>query len=150
MSRFDYSLYDRFGQLAALVEVKSVYGRSAEWASQLRRNLLARGEIPGVAFLLIVTPERVFLWKEASAADPLAPPDYQIDADPLFRPYLPKSGPAAERRAVGGQAFELVVFAWLSDLMRDTDEPAHNPATLADSGFPDAVRQGRIEYQEAA
>jgi len=150
MSRFDYSLYDRFGQLAALVEAKSVYGKSKEWASHLRRNLLAHDGTPSVAYLLIVTPERIFLWKDAQATDPLAAPGYEIDAEPLFRPYFPKSGPAAERRAINGQVFELVVLAWLSDLMRDPDEPAFNPASLADSGFADAVRQGRIEYQDAA
>lgn len=148
MHRFDFSLYDRLGQLAALVDVRSVWGTSTEWAAKLRRNLLAHGEIPRGPFLLVAAPERIFLWRDAAGGDPLATPDYEADAEPLFRPYLPKSGPAASLRAIDSQAFELVVQSWLSDLMRG--EPESVPTAFADSGFADAIRQGRIWYEHAA
>lgn len=146
MLSFDYALYDRMGQLAALVEVKGVYGESTEWASQLRRNLLTRG-VPAVSFFLIVTPDRIFLWKGYSG---LGAPNLEFDATELFAQYLPTTNPAMTRRLIRGQAFELVVFAWLSDLIRDPGNPSFNPAALAASGFAEALRQGRIEFQDAA
>ncbi len=149
MFQFDYALYDRLGQLVALAEVKSVYGESAIWASQLRRNLLTRG-VPEVPFFLILTPDRVFVWKRDGGRGASVEPNCEFDATALFGRYLPRTRPSATRRLIHGQAFELVVFAWLSDLMRNPDDPELNPAALAEIGFAEAVRQGRIEYQQAA
>jgi hypothetical protein len=148
MLRFDFSLYHRFRQLTALVDVRSVYGTSTEWAAKLRRNLLAHSEIPRGPFLLVATPERIFLWRDATGSDPLATPDYEVEAEPLFRSYLPKSGPAAELRVINAQTFELIVQSWLSDLMRG--KPESVPTAFADSGFADTVRRGRIWYEEVA
>ncbi len=148
MLRFDFSLYDRYGQLAAFVDVRSVRGASTEWAAKLRRNLLAHGEIPCGPFLMVATPERIFLWRAAAGGDPLATPDYEADAESLFRHYLPKPGPAESPRAIDGQVFELIVQSWLSDLTRG--EPESMPSAFANSGFADAVRRGRIWYEEVA
>ncbi len=92
MLHFDFSLYDPFSQLAALVDIRSVRGTSTDWAAKLRRDLLAHDEVPRGPFLLVATPERIFLWRDEAEGDPLATPDYEADAEPLFRPYLPKLG----------------------------------------------------------
>jgi len=42
-SSADLALYDRNGQLTAVAEVKNKLGTSREWATQLRRNILAHG-----------------------------------------------------------------------------------------------------------
>jgi hypothetical protein len=51
---------------------------------------------------------------------------------------------------VSGHAFELIVAAWLSDLVR-TEEPleqlTNEQKWLVESGFLTAVRDGRIAYE---
>ncbi len=148
MAQFDFSVYDHLGQLATVVEAKSQFGVSREWASQLRRNLLAHGGFPRAASLLVATPEKLFLWNSAVAGDPLAPPDFEINAEPLFRAYLPSAARSQSRRSLNPQVFEMVVHAWLSDLTRG--EPISESLELVKSGFMDSLRQGRIEYQDAA
>ncbi len=90
--RADLALYDRDGQLTVAVEVKNKLGTSAEWAAKLRRNLLAHGGFYGGSFFLLVTPDRVYLWKGAGAEPDLSPPPYEIDATPLFASYFTRAG----------------------------------------------------------
>ena len=56
-------------------------------------------------------------------------------------------------RHVGGHAFELLVSAWLSDIIRSegtAEELADDRSWLARSGFRTAVKDGRIEYEAVA
>ncbi len=61
--------------------------------------------------------------------------------------WLSKSG---FRSAVSGHAFELLVGAWLSDVIRSektTGEFCHDQNWLSKSGFRSAVKGGHIEYE---
>ena len=54
---------------------------------------------------------------------------------------------------VSGPAFELLVAAWLGDVIRSTEPPEERPddqSWLAESGFRTAVKDGRIEYEAVA
>lgn len=149
--RADLALYDCDGQLTVAVEVKNKLGTSAEWAAKLRRNLLAHGGFYGGSFFLLVTPDRVYLWKGADAEPDLSPPTYEIDATPLFAAYFTRAG--ALPGEMSSQAFELVVAAWLSELVRSEERPkdlADTRRWLAESGLLSAVKNGRIEYEVAA
>ena len=51
---------------------------------------------------------------------------------------------------VSGHAFELVVGAWLGDVMRSarrTGEDTDTLHRLIESGFRTAVKDGRLEYE---
>ena len=63
--RADLALYNRDGQLIAVVEVKNKLGTSAIWAAQLRRNILAHGGFQNAPYFLLMTPDRIYLWKDA-------------------------------------------------------------------------------------
>ena len=80
----DLALYDRDGQLAALADLRRKLGTSRQWASELRRNILAHGGFPTVKFFLVVTPDRLYVWKDAGAEPRLVKPTYEIDARPLL------------------------------------------------------------------
>jgi hypothetical protein len=150
-SRTDFALYDRNGQLTAVVEVKNKLGTSREWAVKLRRNLLVHDDRYGTNFLLLVTPDRLYLWKNASAEPTLVQPTYEVDAKTIFAAYLERAGVPPDE--VSGQAFELIVAAWLGDLMRSEEqheESANGQEWLVESGLLAAIRDGRIEYEEAA
>jgi len=149
-SRADLALYDRNGQLTAVAELKNKLGTSREWATQLRRNILAHGGYYSADFFLLVTPDRLYVWKNAGTAPALIPPTYEIDTQPIFAPYFKSAG--VTHGHVSGHAFELIVAAWLGDLARSEKEPetlANGQGWLVESGFLKAVRDGRIEYEIA-
>ena len=144
----DLALYNRDGQLTVIAEVKNKLGTSREWATQLRRNILAHSGHYKADFFLLVTPDRLYLWKNAGTTPPLIPPHYEINAEPLFTPYFDRAG--VDPHNISGQAFELVVAAWLSDLVR-SEEPLEQVPDgqkwLVESGFLTAVRDGRLAYE---
>jgi hypothetical protein len=149
---FDFVLHSRDRRLTTLVEVKSRPNTSSSWATQLRRNRLAHGNPSRRGdYLLLATPDRIYLWKGASDDPATLNPSFEADARPLFGPYFQRAGVKAE--GASPQAFELVVAAWLGDLVRAA-EPRENLSAqqpwLVDSGFLDAVVGGQIEYATAA
>ena len=90
MQQFDFSAYSSEGQLALIAEAKVRRGTGAEWARQLRRNLLADTRIAPDAMFLLATPEALYLWKAGSSEDDFA--TYELKADALFRPYFERVG----------------------------------------------------------
>jgi len=147
MASADLALYDRNGQLTAVAEVKNKLGTSREWATQLRRNILAHGRPYNVDFFLLVTPDRLYLWKNAGPTPLLIRPTYETDAQPIFAPYFERAG--VDPHHVSGHAFALIVAAWLSDLVRAEEplEQLNEQKWLVESGFLTAVRDGRIAYE---
>ena len=144
----DLALYDESGRLTAIVEVKNRFGTCAEWAARTRRNILAHGGRWKSDFFLLITPDRLYVWKDAGV-DPIERlPTYEVDLGPIFAPYLENAG--LDARKVSGQAFELLVAAWLSDLTRSSSTPKDRKRQqdwVDESGFGTAVRDGRIEYE---
>ena len=150
----DFFLYDRIGRLAAVVEVRNTHGMSSEWAAELRRNLLAHFEAyRGAPIFVLVTPERIYLWKDAPTdleeESPPAPPDYEVDASPLFDPYLEQTRLKLRLEDISRPAFELIVISWLGDLIRQAPK-AYGAGGLKDSGLAEATRNGRIAEPVAA
>ena len=144
----DLALYDRSGRLAAVAEVKNKRETSREWAAQTRRNILAHGGAYNADFFLLVTPKRLYMWKDASADPFPVPPSYEADTQSDFAPYFESAGVDPDR--ISGHAFELLVAAWLSDVIRaeeTTKGPGTSQSWLVKSGFHTAVKDGRIEYQ---
>ena len=60
-TRADLALYSSHSRLIAIVEIKSKIGTSLKWAAMTRRNILAHGDIDGVDFFLLVTPDRLYM-----------------------------------------------------------------------------------------
>ncbi|HXH09477.1 MAG TPA: hypothetical protein VNP04_06920 [Alphaproteobacteria bacterium] len=144
----DLALYDRYGQLVAAAEIKNTRGTSSDWAAKLRRNILAHGGFPPVDFYLIITPDRLYLWKGAGVQPEIIPPTYEADAQPIFKPYFERTH--VTPADMSSYAFELLVESWLNDLMR-SEKPAEQLANgerwLVESGFLSAIKDGRIEYE---
>ena len=147
----DLSIYDRDGQLAGIVEVKNKRGTSRDWAAKLRRNILAHGGFRNIDFFLLVTPDHLYLWKGAGAEPKTVRPTYEIDAQPFFEPYFKRA--AVDAGTISGGAFELLVAAWLADVLRSegvSDQLAEEHSWLIQSGFLTAIRNGRLAYEAAA
>ena len=150
-SRADLALYNRDGQLIAVVEVKNKLGTSAIWAAQLRRNILAHGGFQNAPYFLLMTPDRIYLWKDAGIAPVPTSPTYERAAQDIFSSYFDQS--AIEPSEVSGAAFELIVAAWLENLVRAADKPedlTSEAIWLVESGLLSAIQDGRLEYEVAA
>jgi hypothetical protein len=142
----DFFLYDRIGRLAAVIEVSAKRGTSSEWAAEFRRNILAHFEsFRGAPLFLLVTPDRLYLWKDAPTdlddESPPVPPDYEVDGGLLFSRYLERTTRKLEK--VSRSTFELVVLSWLGDLIRQTPDVL-GVQELESSGLSEAARNGRI------
>jgi len=151
LPRADLALYGRDGRLIAVVEVKMKLGTSRDWAAQLRRNVLAHGGFQAADFFLLVTPDRLYVWKGAGSEPIVVPPAYVIDARPILKPYFEAA--QLDPNLINGRAFELVVGAWLGDLIRSEKKPedlSNEEGWLAESGLLSAIKNGRIEYEAAA
>lgn len=147
----DLILYRQDGRPVAVAEVKMKLGTSPEWAAQLRRNVLAHGGFRPAEFFLLVTPEWIYLWRDAGTEPVAVPPTFVIDARPLLKPYFDAAKVAAHQ--IDGHAFELVVGAWLADLTRTdatTLDPTTAPDGLIQSRLLSAINNGRVEFQVAA
>ena len=147
-ARADLALYSSHGRLAAVVEVKSKTGTSSQWAAHTRRNMLDHSDFGDADFFLLITPDRLYLWKNGGTDPVPLPPTYEADTTTEFAPYFESVGVRPE--GVSGYAFELVVGAWLGDLMRSSRRIGGSTDTLLrliDSGFRTAVKDGRLEYE---
>src|SRR4051794_38094724 len=147
----DFFLYDRIGRLAAVIEISAKRGTSSEWAAEFRRNILAYFEaFRGAPLFLLVTPDRLYLWKNAPTdlddESPPVPPDYEVNGRLLFSRYFEQMGRRLEE--VSRPTFELIVMSWLGDLIRQT--PGILGTELEGSGLSEAAKNGRIVDPVAA
>jgi hypothetical protein len=146
----DLSVFDSGGQLAAVVEVKAQRWKSPEWAAEFRRNLLAHGWETRPRFFLIVTLDRIFIWKDAGIDPEIVPPDYIVDAHPVFEPYFEAARLDADQ--IDPFSFEMIVASWLNNLALVRDPAAELPShehVFIESGFLDAIRRGNVEHEVA-
>ena len=106
----DLALYDRGGRLTAVAEIKNRHGTSRQWAAQTRRNILAHGSSCNADYFLLVTPDRLYPWKDAGTDPVRIPPTFEADTQSEFAPYFEKAG--LDSHHVSGTAFELLVSTW--------------------------------------
>lgn len=147
----DIAIYDRYGQLIAVVEIKNKLGTSGEWAAKTRRSILANGGWIRADFLLFVTPDRLYVWKNAGADLVDLQPHYEVDMRSEFQRYLERVGLDIDR--ISRSTFELLVGSWISDIIwfRETPrDPGDDLSWLVKSGFHAAVKEGRVVYDLAA
>ena len=112
----------------------------------MRRNRRAYGGEDQANFFLLVTPDKLYLWKNAPTASPLDEPTYEIDTQALFAPYYAHA--AREGHALSSYGLELLVVAWLSDLMRadiSLEQLPNGQQWLLESDFLSAVHAGHID-----
>ncbi|MBD2095450.1 hypothetical protein H6F90_09795 [Trichocoleus sp. FACHB-591] len=148
---WDLSVANRNGQLALVVEVKRKINASAEWAAKLRRNILAHGTFPKAPYVLMVFPDRFYLWADTEGYLDQSEPTYTIDAHPILQPYFEQAGVTADQ--ISGQSLELIVAAWLGEIMH-SEKPYENmdqsQRWLVDSGLYAVLAGGKFEHEMAA
>lgn len=149
-SGWDFSVDNRNGQLALVVEVKSKINASPEWAARLRRNILAHGTFPKAPYFLIVFPDKFYLWTDAGVHLDQSEPTYTIDARSILQPYFEQAGVTADQ--ISGQSFELIVASWLEEIIYSEKSPEdvdESQRWLVDSGLYAALAGGKFEHEAA-
>lgn len=151
-NRADVSVYDAQGQLIALVEVKHKFGTSREWAAKMRRNIAAHGLLPHVKYFLLALPDHFYLWKDVEPDTEEVIPMYDVNPRPFLQPYYEKIGLPPEQ--LSGTSFEMILTSWLGELQDIDAVPSHLPREtrqwLQETGLLDALRKGRLAFEEAA
>ncbi len=145
--RADLVAYDRTGTVRVWVEVKNRPGTSVEWATGFRRNLRAHGRMPTADYFVVATPTHLHVWKEPGGAEER--PTVTLNARELWTRYFGRELPPPG----SGEAFELVVGAWFSDVAHrwDAVKPADpDSRRLEEIGLPQAIRGGHVEHCVAA
>ncbi len=142
----DIVVYDRNKQIALIAEVKKKPGVTSEWAVKWRRNILAHGELPDVTFFMVALPDRFYLWKNAGNQPELVEPSFEIDAEPILRPYLERNHVSVEE--IDPQSFEFVISGWLNSLVLQNKETDIQNQVIQ-SGLFNAIRGGHLEHEVA-
>lgn len=130
-------------RLVAAVEAKRVLDTTIEWATKLRRNIVTHAMLEDVPYLVLATPDRIYIWKAPLAAD--AKPTAVIDGLTAFAPYYERVG--VDARHIQPMAFELIVLWWLSDVAA---RPSDYVSALRDTGLLEALAGAEVTRQEAA
>ena len=150
-SRADVAVYSPDNKLQLVVEVKKrprAQANLKDWATKVRRNLVAHSGIPSTAyFLLVVFPDSLFLWKNIDAFDIEKAPDYEAGLPDGLKAYfneLPSSPDSAT-----GYHLEMVTTSWLRDLA--TSAWSNDPSLqwMYDSGLYEAIKNGEVVMQAA-
>jgi hypothetical protein len=149
-SRADIVVSTPDEQVQLVVEVKNKRGASAEWAAQMRRNLLVHGVVPNAPFFLLATPDRFYLWKDGKPAGAPLAPDDEVEATEVLAPYIDRLG--IQLAELSEPSLELLITSWLHDLIdidlaREEARPAYG--WLFDSGLYEALRWGSVATEVA-
>jgi hypothetical protein len=128
-------------QVQLVVEAKTKAGASEQWAARMRRNLVVHGTVPLAPYFLLALPTHFFLWQRAGAPEAL--PDFDVDPRDMLRPYFESK--SSQLDELSEESFELVVRAWLDDLVR-RPRVVETPQTswLFRSGLLESIRHGEV------
>jgi hypothetical protein len=145
----DFAMFDRNGQLVAVAEAKNLPDIDLEWAMEWFGYRLELKEAVMPRFVLLVTPGKLYVWKQ-TAAPPSVEPAAAIDARRLFDFYLERSTLRIDR--LNGATFEFLVGAWLDAFAHGMWQPStpEERRALIDTGLLEAVENGRVVSEVAA
>jgi len=146
--KVDIVIYDRSGQIILIAEIKKKPGVSAEWAAKWRRNILSHKTLPDAKFFLIALPDHFYLWKDAGNTPEVVAPTFEIDAEPVLKPYLDKSGISSEN--ISSQSFELIIENWLNSILHiknPLNQDAGIPNWIPASGLSEAIKGGYLKHE---
>ena len=146
-SRFDISVLGSYGTPLAIVEVKARANTTAAWARRTRYLMLHGNDFPATAYFLLVTTDRLYLWPPG-VGDVEVYPMVDVPVESVLRPVAKRIGRTVE--GAGGEFLELLAELWLGELVDPAAEPAPDGTWLAQSGFGDAIRRGRVAVEAVA
>ncbi|MCW3106471.1 MAG: hypothetical protein JWQ09_977 [Segetibacter sp.] len=146
----DILVYDRNRQVVVIIEAKSKFNTTKEWAAQMRRNMLAHNLLPTAPYFLLALPDVFYFWKEPNFALDIVYPTLQIDPKPFLEPLADIINVSLNR--ISGQRFELIIATWLNNVFTSTKEELlrNNQSWIIETGLFEKISGGYIRVAEAA
>ncbi len=144
----DFVVYDRHSQIVLIAELKRKTGVYAEWAAKWRRNILSHGDMPAAKFFLIALLDRFYLWKDAGNTPDSGAPTFEIDTQPILKPYLEES--VISMTDISHQRFEFIVATWLNSILQikkplsQRNDPLNG---IIQTGLSEAVSGGYLRHE---
>ena len=141
----DIVVFDKFGQIALLVEVKNKREKSEDWAIQLHRNIYAHDDMPMMPYFLLAMPDKFYLWKNAASEKP----DFTISPQVFLQQFYITTGIPENHSEIG---FSFVISFWLNkittgELSEKTIDSKYK--WLITSGFLEKLNGGHITSEAA-
>jgi len=137
---------EKGGNPIVAVEARNVESPSGDWAAQFLRNLLEYGDVPRCQYFLLALRNRMYLWRDP--APPVSLPDFEGDTSDALEPYLVRLHRPLD--TVSQSGFEMLIQAWLGELVMGILPDAGDRKWLVESGLADAVRDSFIRTKIAA
>lgn len=149
--RADVAVYSPDNRLQLVVEVKKrprTQANLTEWATNVRRNLMAHSGIPNTAyFLLAVFPDSLFLWKNSDPFDIEKAPDYEAGVPDTLKAYFDELASSPDNASE--YHLEMVTTSWLKDLAKSARSNDPSLQWVYDSGLYEAIKNGLVVMQAA-
>jgi hypothetical protein len=144
----DIAVYSSDNKLQLVVEVKNKKGATPEWATKMRKNLLAHSLLPDSPYFLLALPDRFYLWKNTGLSVDTKSPDYMEDSKMVLESYLHNSSYRLDTMSEYGLV--LIINAWLDKLVNanlDLETARPQESWLFDSGLYDAIKRGHVKTE---
>jgi hypothetical protein len=142
----DFSIFDRSGQLTAVVEIKPSFGEletAVGWFHLYTQRQHGRGP----RFVILATAEKLYVWQR-DGESPSQYPIAMVATRPLFAAYLRNGHDPA---TLASPAFEFLVGAWLTDMSNGLWQPApEDVQPFVHAGVLDVIENGRVVADVAA
>lgn len=146
----DILVYDRNGQVVVIIEAKSKFNTTKEWAAQMRRNMLAHNLLPSAPYFILALPDVFYFWEETSLRFDTVNPTLQINPKPFLEPLANIIN--VSLNSVSGQRFELIIATWLNNVLTSNREDLlrNNQKWIVETGLFEKIAGGYIKVAEAA
>lgn len=129
------------GRPIAVVEVKSRTNFTTDVATEMRRNMLARGLPPHIPYFLLLSQDKGYLWTNTKQEDPDAPPMYEFPMDKIVERYSPKE----PGQRLFASELEWLFLLWLIHLSTKPEATNEEPEkTLERIGFNESIRDAMV------
>lgn len=142
----DIVICDKYGQPAAVVEVKVGQDVSEEVARQVAVYLweMDASPPPSVRYFLVLTPSRGYLWRVRGRPELWGQP-LSFSMEGIVQRY----GGLKDQPGLTHLSLAHLADRWLSDLtLGRNDESLEVLTPLQESGFPDAIIGGDVYLEE--
>lgn len=137
---------EKGGRQILLVEARNEMSPSREWAAQFLRSILAFTETPTSEYFLLALRNRLYLWRNPTPE--VSVPDFEGDTSAALEPYLVRLHRPLDKVSQSG--FEMLIEAWLGELVAGVLPAAGDRSWLEESGLAESVRDGFIRTNIAA
>jgi len=142
----DFAVFNEDGQLIAIAEANRKLNTDARWASDWLRNFATYQRTPMPPFVLLATPEKLYVWKQQPDPDSFEPIAV-TNARRLFSSYT-----NYDPVDLSKPGFEFIVGAWLDNMSHGLWQPSEpdDVRAFVETGLLEAVQNGRVVAQMAA